>query len=558
MSIGCLGILLGAISGAGAIRDNGRMLGALDDLLTELEHDFSSLEVHVKSHKADLQTKRLHGPFSEERNIKKVESPSVDDASMKSADLDQLRREVEEENWPTRQFAAGSPVWRDLMQSDLARGIHLFQKLVEDREENVKTASAASPAWVPLLEKNFSKGTELFQKLIGDEDEDVRSASAGSPAWVPLLEKDLSKGTELFQQLFEDGQEDIKHASAGSPAWVPLLEKNFSKGTELFHQLVEDKLGWVRRAIAGSPAWVPLLEKGLSKGTELFQKLVEDSDSDVRADIAESPAWVPLLEKDLSRGTELFQKLVGDQNQNVSEQSARSPAWVPLLKADRSKWIQSLRHFKSPTLTKHVCNKMTERQDTSMNHYFQNFSTVELLEAAQLLSEASADCMAKLGFTVALTERVRDSWDSSFLSKLLEVQLWAKLAGRRLVHIAEEAKEEAKEERDLAETKRHEAEKAKKSAENAKYYEEVSRKYAEKQKKKSEAAAEEVQQEKETAESQREIAVMLVIALLALGTLTVFSGILWYFYPAICQWRDESLGRCDCWRFKLHAVPITL
>ena len=64
MSIGCLGILLGAISGVGAIRDNGGMLGAIDNLLTELEDDFSSLEVHVKSHKADLQTKRLHGPFS--------------------------------------------------------------------------------------------------------------------------------------------------------------------------------------------------------------------------------------------------------------------------------------------------------------------------------------------------------------------------------------------------------------------------------------------------------------------------------------------------------------
>ena len=584
MSIGCLGILLGAISGAGAIRDNGRMLGALDDLLTELEHDFSSLEVHVKSHKADLQTKRLHGPFSEERNIKKVESPSVDDASMKSADLDQLQREVEEEDW--RRFAAGSPVWRDLMQSDLARGIHLFQKLVEDREEHVRTASAASPAWVPLLEKNFSKGTELFHQLAGSRsDSSVRKACLFSPAWAPLLDKDPSKAIELFQQLIGDSQE-IRRASAGSPAWVPLLEKNFSKGTELFHQLVEDEYGWVRGAIAESPAWVPLLEKNLFKGTELFQKLVEDPDDWVRRESAGSPVWVPLLEKDLSRGTELFQKLVGDRNQNVSEQSARSPAWVPLLKADKSKWIQSFRHFKSPTLAKHVCNKMTERQDTSVNHYFQNFSTVELLEAAQLLSEASADCMAKLGFTVALTERVRDSWDSSFLSKLLEVQLWAKLAGRRLVHIAEEAKEEAKEERDLAEAKRHEAEEAKEyaeeqkekaklereiariagdeaeakryDAEEAKKSAERSKNEAEKQKKKAEAAAEEVQQEKETAESQREIAVMLVIALLALGTLTVFSGILWYFYPAICQWRDESLGRCDCWRFKLHAVPITL
>jgi len=34
--------------------------------------------------------------------------------------------------------------------------------------------------------------------------------------------------------------------------------------------------------------------------------------------------------------------------------------------------------------------------------------------------------------------------------------------------------------------------------------------------------------------------VLLVIALLALGTLAVFSGIAWYFYPAICQWRDEK------------------
>ena len=179
MSIGCFGILLGAISGAGAIRDNGGMLGgALDDLLTELEDDFSSLEVHVKSHKADLQTTRLHRPVSwlrkkqqsrskGKKQIKKVESPSVDDASMKSADLYQLQIEVEEGDDEMRKAAAASPVWRDLMQSDLARGIHLFQKLIGDNSyytQDVRSASTKSPAWVPLLEKDPSKGIELFPK----------------------------------------------------------------------------------------------------------------------------------------------------------------------------------------------------------------------------------------------------------------------------------------------------------------------------------------------------------------------------------------------------------
>ena len=282
----------------------------------------------------------------------------------------------------------------------------------------------------------------------------------------------------------------------------PLLEKDPSKGTELFQKLTADTVEYVRAASAASAAWVPLLEKNVSKGTELFQKLIRDPHVRVREASAKSPAWVPLLEKDSSKGTELFEKLIGDPHLEVRESSANSPAWVPLLKADGSKWIQSLHHLESPAWTRDVCEAMTKRQDTSMNRYFQNFSTVELLEAAQLLSEASSDCMAKLGFTVALTERVRKSADSSFLSKLLQVKLWAKLAGRRLVDL--------------------------------------------------------IERQKKISESQREIAERLVIALLALGTLTVFSGILWYFYPAICQWRDESLGRCDCWRFKLHAVPVTL
>ena len=590
MSIGCLGILLGAISGAGAIRDNGGLLGARDDLLTEteLEHDFASEEVHVKPGNTDLQTKKWQSRSKGKKDveeIQKVESPGVDDASMKSADFDQLQGEVKDEDRQMREAAAGSPVWRDLMQSDLKRGIH------------------------------------LFQKLIGDNDVNVRIASAVSPAWVPLLEKDLSKGIELLHYLIADSAWDVRKESARSPAWVPLLEKN------------------------------PL------KGTELFQKLIKDRDEDVR------------------RG------------------SAKSSAWVPLLKADGSKWIQSLHFLGSPALSEDVCKAMTERQNTSMNHYFHNFPTEDLLEAALLLSEASADCMAKLGFTVALTERVRKSADSSFLSKLLEVKLWAKLAGGRLLVLAEEkneeirkekkkveeereralqaakkwakkarefaeiqsnaaleikkqadmqayaaameirkekrrvegilkgaldmaevqqkkiaetskkirkekvkaekereralkAEKEAKEKRQLAEKEKKSAEEAKKDAETqrkkavtaaeeiqqqkmkadkereralkAEKETEKKRQLAEKEKKSAEEAKKDAEKQRKKAESQREIAVILVIALLALGTLTVFSGILWYFYPAICQWRDESLGRCDCWRFKLHPVPSTL
>ena len=168
MSIGCLGILLGAISGAGAIRDNGRLLGALDDLLTELDHDFASLEVHVKSGPSVHNASGSKGKKDVE-DLKKVEGPSVDDASMKSADFDQLQREVEQaEDMVMRRAAAGSPVWRKLMQSDMARGIHLLQKLLGDNDYEVRKASVYSPAWAPLLEKDLSKGAELFQELTGD------------------------------------------------------------------------------------------------------------------------------------------------------------------------------------------------------------------------------------------------------------------------------------------------------------------------------------------------------------------------------------------------------
>eukprot|EP00434_Breviolum_minutum_P004702 symbB.v1.2.004145.t1/scaffold235.1/size321457/4 len=677
MSIGCLGILLGAISGAGAIRDNGRMLGALDDLLTELEHDFSSLEVHVRSGPSVHNASRSKGKKDVEE-IKKVEGPNVDDAS--DFDFGELQREVEEGDVDMRQAAAGSPVWRDLMQSDPARGIHLFQKLMGEKHLVVKRASAYSPAWVPFLEKNLSKGTELFQELIESNDSDVRLASAASPAWVPLLENNTSKGTELLEELvgfsFETSDTGLQVASMRSPAWVLVLEKNPSKGPELFDRLMGyegkgDERGrmpierakscaiaasaaWVPllekypsegaelfqglieskddrdygyshhggeevdhcdliKAIAASPAWVPLLEKipqkGLS-GTELFHQLIEDPDGNVRTAIAASPAWVPLLEKDPSKGIKLFQEVIADGRNSVIKALAASPAWVLLLKADRSKWIQSLHHLESPAWAKTVCKTMTERQNTSisMKYYFRNFQTVELLEAAQLLPEAGAACLAKLGFTFALTERVRESGDSSFLSKLLEQKMWAKLAGKRLVVLADQQKNEAeaaaeKESKKIAEEQKKiaeaaaekireekrkveeaekEAEKKRQLAEKEKKSAQESKKIAEEQKKKAEAAAEEIREEKnkvekqraraqkaekearkkrqlavqesksaqeakkyaeeqkKKAESQREIAVLLVIALLALGTLAVFSGIAWYFYPAICQWRDEK------------------
>ena len=511
-----------------------------------------------------------------------VNASTLATLSFDASDLEKMQHRASSWQWQVRAEAVKSPDLEALIKKQPAEGLDIFEKLLTDQDSLVRKEASRSGPWTTVLEANLTKGLEFCKLLFNASSSSVRAAGvASSPCWTSLVKKEPTEALHFFQQLLTDEKWNVRFAVAQCPMWKFLMESDPTEGLRCFRQLLSDEAQNVREtaakskiaweallkqhpkeglgmfkelfykqqwvAVAASPAWSFFVEENRTEAVRLFHLLSTDDDRKIRLETVKSPAWKPLLKTNVSEKVaflDLFERLVKVDARDVRIAALSSPAWKAFLQQNLTRGIHLFNFLprgnsrKADDLALQAATasdrqghsltgdsgetdgfwpSLTSMSKEEMQKILKALPSEELVQLAKELDLMAhmgdvefAELVEQLPVTQSLVDMLQRSDDVKFLGQMAKYPMT--LSSKRLVDLAEESENNTQ-------MYLHEMTMAQEALilrrdVLAKVVDDNNKKHA--------------------------MVVVFLVLVILMGTLAVFLFLLWYFYPNICQWRDEK------------------